>query len=117
QAEEHLTLTLNRFANRDDQPDGRHIGLPVETRTYEVVKPPTAALRLGWQELRNLSTSLVPLDQFEPASSKTIPYEQWDWRKLWNPLIEPGGIANTRLRLIEHVRTVYRPDNLDVAML
>lgn len=40
QNETHLTLTLNRFANRDDQPDWRHLGLPVESRTYEVVKPP-----------------------------------------------------------------------------
>jgi hypothetical protein len=115
QNETHLTLTLNRFANRDDQPDWRHIGLPVETRTYEVVKPPMTTLRFAWQDLRDLVEALVPLDQVEPSTAKIIPYEQWDWRRLWNPLTEPGGIANTRLRLIEHVRTHYRPDDLGVA--
>ena len=50
----------------------------------------------------------------------TIPYEQWDWRKQWNPQSEPGGfvndvVANTRLRLIEHVRTLYRPDDMGEA--
>lgn len=116
QNETHLTLTLNRFANRDDQPDWRHIGLPVETRTYEVVKPPAAALRFAWKELSDLVEALVPLTQVEPPITKTIPYEQWDWRKQWNPQTEPGGLVNTRLRLIEHVRTLYRPDDLGVAL-
>ncbi|MGF1614664.1 MAG: SpvB/TcaC N-terminal domain-containing protein [Gammaproteobacteria bacterium] len=111
QNETHVTLTLNRFANRDDRPDWRRIGLPVETRTYEVVKPPTASLRFAWEELRDLAEALVPLDQVEPSAAKTIAYEQWDWRKQWNPQAEPGGPANTRLRLIEHVRTLYRPDD------
>ncbi|MBC7816824.1 MAG: toxin, partial [Planctomycetaceae bacterium] len=117
QNEAHLTLTLNRFANRDDQPDWHRIGLPVETRTYEVVKPPTAALRLDLKKLSDLLETLVPLDQVEPDLAMTIPYEQWDWRKSWNPDTEPGGLRNgqpthTRLRLIEHVRTYYRPDDL-----
>ena len=115
QNESHLTLTLNRFANRDDQPDWRHIGLPVEQRTYEVVKPPATSLRFAWEELRDLVEALVPPDQVEPPPAKTIPYEQWDWRKQWNPQTEPGGIANSRLRLVEHIRTLYRPDDLGVA--
>ncbi|HKO95844.1 MAG TPA: SpvB/TcaC N-terminal domain-containing protein [Pyrinomonadaceae bacterium] len=115
QIEEHVTLTVNRFANRDDQPDWRHLGLPVETRTYEVVKPPAATLRLTWEELRDLTENLIPLNQVEPAPANTIPYEQWDWRRLWNPATEPGGLLNSRLRLIEHVRTLYRPDDLGIA--
>lgn len=115
QNETHLTLTLNRFANRNDEPDWQRIGLPVETRTYEVVKPPPTSLRFAWEELRDLVESLVPLDQVEPPTAKVIPYEQWDWRRQWNPQTEPGGTAHTRLRLIEHVRTLYRPDDLGVA--
>lgn len=112
QNETHLTLTLNRFANRDDQQDWRHVSLPVETRTYEVVKPPTATLRFAWQELSDLFDALVPPAQVEPPTSNTIPYGQWNWRQQWNPQLEPGGLTNTRLRLIEHVRTLYRPDDL-----
>jgi RHS repeat-associated protein len=115
QNETHLTLTLNRVVSREDQMDWRHIGIPVETRTYEVVKPPVAAFRFVWEELRDLFEALVPLDQVEPLEAKTIPYEQWDWRKQWIPLTEPGGLLNTRLRLIEHVRNLYRPDDLGVA--
>ena len=116
QNETHITFTINRVVNRDDQPDWRHIGLPVETRSYELVKPPAASLRLSWEDLRTLTESLVPLNQIEPASAKTIPYEQWDWRKLWNPVIEPGGTTNSRLRLLEHVRTHYRPDDLGASL-
>lgn len=115
QNESHLTLTLNRFANRDDQPDWRHVGLPVETRTYEVVKPPAVSLRFTWEELSDLVEALVPPEQVEPTVVKTISYEQWDWRKQWNQETEPGGQANTRLRLIEHVRTLYRPDDMGAA--
>ncbi|MGH8524383.1 MAG: toxin TcdB middle/C-terminal domain-containing protein, partial [Gammaproteobacteria bacterium] len=117
QDETHLTVTLNRFANRADQADGHRVGLPVETRTYEVVKPPVAGQRFTWKELSDLVTVLSPLEKQEPALANTIPYEQWDWRKQWDPQTEPGGLVNgipinTRLRLIEHVRTLYRKDNL-----
>jgi len=89
----------------------------VEARTYEVVKPPTASTRFTWMNLSDLVTALVPPDQYEPPTVKTIPYEQWDWRKQWNPQTEPGGlindvVVNTRLRLIEHVRTRYRKNDL-----
>jgi RHS repeat-associated protein len=112
QNETHLTLTLNRFANRDDQPDWYRVGLPVETRTFEVVKPPRATQRFTYTELSDLVTALIPLAQDEPAATKTIPYERWDWRDQWNPQAEPGGMTNTRLRLIEHVRTRYRNNDL-----
>ncbi|NYT10461.1 MAG: hypothetical protein GKC09_11120, partial [Methanosarcinales archaeon] len=115
QSEMHLTLTLNRFVNRDDEPDWRRIGVPVETRTYEVVRPPAATLRFTWEELHDLVVALVPLDKHEPPLMKTVPYEQWDWRVHWNSQAEPGGSVNTRLRLIEHVRTLYRPDDLGVS--
>src|SRR5262249_20760510 len=58
----------------------------------------------GWDEMRDLVRDLVPAGQVEPPTDRTIPYEQWDWR--------PGGTAGARLRLIEHVRTLYRPYDL-----
>ncbi len=115
QAETHITLTLARFAKLDDLADLYRVGLPVETRTYEVVKPPTAALRFSWDAMSQLATALV--GQHEPPQANTIPYEQWDWRKHWNPQNEPGGLVDgrpqhTRLRIIEHVRTCYRGNDL-----
>ena len=115
QNEIHLTLALNRFANHDNELHWRRIGLPVEARTYEVVKPPATALRFTWAELHDLDEGLIPLDKDEPALNKTVPYEQWDWRRHWNSQAEPGGLVNTRLRLIEHVRTLYRPNDLGVS--
>lgn len=117
QNETHLTLTINRFANVTKQTDGYRTGLPVETLTYEVVKPPTPAQRYTWKELNDLVTVLIPLDQHEASSENVIPYEQWDWRKQWNPGDEPGGLIDgtapyTLLRLIEHVRHLYRPNDL-----
>lgn len=121
QNETHVTLSLARFANRDDERDWHRAGLPVETRTYEVVKPPAAGPRLSWQQLSDLVAALVPLDQHEPPQANTIPYEMWDWRKRWNPQDEPGGLVNgipvhTRLRLIEQVQTIYRKDDLTVLL-
>jgi RHS repeat-associated protein len=112
QEETHVTLTINRVANRDDQWDWRRIGLPVETCTYEVVRPPTAGFRFRWDALRTLAATLIPLDKFEPSAATTIPYEQWDWRSRWDSDAEPGGPGKSGLRLIEHVRTLYRPDDL-----
>ncbi|HEX7445239.1 MAG TPA: toxin TcdB middle/N-terminal domain-containing protein, partial [Methanothrix sp.] len=115
QNETHLTLTVNRFANQDGNPDWHRIGVPVEARTYEVVKPPVTTLHFTWEELNDLVKALFPLDKDEPLLDKTIPYDQWDWRKTWNPQTEPGGLDNTRLRLIEHVRSLYRPNDLGVS--
>ena len=85
QSETHLTLTLNRFGNRDDRPDWRRIGLPVESRTYEMVKPPAPALRFSWKALNDLVAALVPVNQHEPVPTKTVAYERWDWRRTWDP--------------------------------
>ncbi|HVX29973.1 MAG TPA: toxin TcdB middle/N-terminal domain-containing protein, partial [Nitrolancea sp.] len=84
QNETHLTLTLNRVANRDDDPDWRHVGLPVETSTYEVVKPPSTGKHLEWQELHDLCATLIPTGQFAPPVELSLPHEQWDWRTNWN---------------------------------
>jgi RHS repeat-associated protein len=113
QKQTHLTVTVNRFANRPDEQDWYRVGLPVETRTYEIVKPPEPTITDTWIDLfpgapiAALTAGLFPLDQAEPDAAKLWPYEKWDWRV--NAAHAP---TDTRLRLIEHVRTVYRRDDL-----
>jgi RHS repeat-associated protein len=113
----HVTFTLSRFANRDDQAAWYRAGLAAETRVYEVAKPPQAAGRYRWEALRDLLRALVPEDAIAPAPANTIAFASWDWRKAWNPQAEPGGLiagvpVHTRLRLIEHTRTIFRDEGL-----
>ena len=115
QAATHMLLTLNRVANEDAATDWRRTGQAVEARTYEVVKPPTAALRFGFDEVAALLAALIDPASKVPPAAKTLPYGQWDWRSAWNPVAEPGGVAHSRLRLIEHLRTLYRPNDFGAA--
>ncbi|HEY5741129.1 MAG TPA: SpvB/TcaC N-terminal domain-containing protein, partial [Terrimicrobiaceae bacterium] len=117
QNETHITLRLNRFTNRDDDVEWYRTGLLVEALTYEIVKPPSGAKRIEWQAMHDLLRALVPAGRGEPALPYTIPYEQWNWREIWNAQTEPGGLISgqpvyTRLRLIERVRTLFRNDDL-----
>ena len=110
----HATLTLNRFANESERPDWYRIGLAVESCTYELVKPPTPGHCYDFDELCALINALCRRGK-TAGRRETIPYEQWDWRRRWDQHAEPGGKATTRLRLIEHVCTLYRKDNLSGA--
>src|SRR5262245_26180043 len=113
QKQTHLTLTVNRFANRPAELDWYRVGLPVETRTYEIVKPAAPTITdthidlFRIEDISTLTAGLFPLDQPDPPASKLWPDEKWDWHR--NAANAP---SNTRLRLIEHVRTVYRRDDL-----
>jgi len=113
QQQTHVTLTVNRFVNRPDELDWYRIGLPVETRTYEIVKPPAPTITdtridlFGFEAIAALTADLFPLVQLEPGAAKLWPYAKWDWHR--NAANAP---PDTRLRLIEHVRTVYRRDDL-----
>ena len=113
----HLLFFINRFVNNDARTDSYRVGLPVEARTYDIVKPPAENPRFSWDDMNRLMMAMIPADQLEPPAALTIPYEQWNWRESWNPQTElggviQGGIPHTRLRLIEHTRTLYRKDNL-----
>ncbi len=114
QKETHMALTVNRVTNEPDEPYWYRIGLPVETRMYEIVKPPEPAINNSFVELFKfddmvtITTRLFPADRDEPDISKVWPYKKWDWRN--NSANAP---YETRLRLIEHIRTLYRKDNLD----
>src|SRR5205085_26660 len=89
-------------------------GVPVETRTYEVVKPPEPTTSdflipfFKFDAMSVLINGLFPLEQAEPDEHKFWPYEKWDWRT--NNANVP---AETRLRLIEHVRSLYRRNSLN----
>ncbi len=122
QEETHITFTVNSFINSPElhikfpqlySPeylDWYRVGLPAETQTYEIVKPPepavtdTSVALFKIEDIRTLIKGLFGLDRDEPDPSKTLPYEKWNWRKA------PPG--ETKLRLIEHVRTLYRKDDL-----
>jgi RHS repeat-associated protein len=122
QTETHIILTVNRFINSPELPikfpdryspeylNWYRVGVPSETQTYELVKPPepvvtdTSVALFKFEDIRTLTEGLFGLDRDEPDPSKTIPYEKWNWRKA------PPG--ETKLRLIEHVRTLYRKNDL-----
>lgn len=113
QKQTHLTLTTNRFINKIRERDWYRVGVPVETRTYEIVKPPEPVITarriepFKFAQLEKAAADLFPLDQIEPATANIWPYEKWDWRT--NPANAP---AQARLRLIEHFVTRYRKDDL-----
>jgi len=113
QKETHITLTINRFANQTDAADLYRVGLPVETCAYEVVKPPDPQIAqariipFSFESMESLAGDLIPTNSAEPPVVKLWPYEKWDWRA--NRANAP---SDTRLRLIERVRTRYRKDNL-----
>jgi RHS repeat-associated protein len=117
QARVHLTLTVNRFVNHANEDDWHRIGVPIEARTFEVVKPPepfvttTSVQRLGFDAMRALMATLFPLTEADPPTATSWPVGKWDWRT--NPANAPG---ETRLRPIEHVRTIYRRDDLSAPL-
>jgi RHS repeat-associated protein len=120
QAQTHIKTTVARVANRPVETDWYRTGLAVETRTFEVVKPiepsPGGLPRLRFDAVKALIESLFPAAQEAPSASQLIPYENWDWRRSWVPALEPGGPGVSKLRLIEHVRTLYRKDDLSAPL-
>jgi RHS repeat-associated protein len=121
QAETHIVLTLSGWANQDkalplEGEDWYRAGAPVETRTYEVVRPPAGDSRLGFEATCDLIESLVPASASSPPDTNTIPSEDWDWRAQWDPVALPGGGANARLRLTAHTRTRYRANDLSALL-
>lgn len=132
QLETHLTFTINRFANEARQDDWYRIGMPAETRTFEIVNVPEPKafgpiiVPYSFTEVCNLLEGtddpgqpvegLFPSNKTDPASDKLWPYEKWDWRTKHANAPGDGQLGletETKLRLIEHVRTYYRADNLD----
>ena len=103
-----MVLTVNRFANRGEQPNWYRVGAPVESQTFEVVKPPqpTNGWRFSFEESRSFTQQLFPTTLQTPDMALLWPYQKWNWRD------EISTLKGPKLRLIEHVRTVYRKDDL-----
>ncbi len=116
QAATHIVLTVNRFAHHAGEDDWYRTGVPVETRTYELVKPPEPVVAAGlvalfsYRTISDLVERLFPCATAAPSTASSWPYEKWDWRR--NAAQAP---PDTRLRLIEHRRTLYRPDDMGAA--
>lgn len=94
QAEIHITYTENTVTHAIEAEDDYRTPLPSESRTYELtgLTPPAGHDRFTPTEMLAAGTDTAP-----------IPYEQ-------SPT--PGV---PQKRLIEHVRTLYRPDDLGLA--
>jgi RHS repeat-associated protein len=96
----HVVLTVNGFTNAVDEPGGHRTPMPCESQVYELsnVAVPAEAL-LGVDEVRALCDAAAD-------GAHDLPYEH-------------GGSAPDDAvyrRLVEHVRTLYRPDDLTAVL-
>jgi RHS repeat-associated protein len=100
QRKHHITWTENRFTNALDKDDVHRTPLPAESRTYEL----TGYNFTGGRE-RFEFDDLVTFDgdEVKLEFDSEIAYEE-------------TATTGTTRRLIEHVRTLYRRDNLDGAL-
>lgn len=109
----HITFTANRVANYSREQDWYRVGLPIETRTFEIVNPwepersGPRVIPFQFNRIHDEMESLWPEAQQDPLGERLWPYENWDWRRQADQ--QP---LDTRLRLIEHVRTLFRPDDM-----
>ncbi|MEU7429879.1 SpvB/TcaC N-terminal domain-containing protein [Streptomyces sioyaensis] len=87
----HIVLTDHDYTNAVEEPDSHRVPLPCRTRAFEVLALRPAGDRFTHAEL---TRALTGIDQ-------TIPYQDWD-----------ALPAKPALRLTEHVRTLYRSDDL-----
>ena len=99
QARTWITYTENRFTNGVTEDDHYRVPLPAESRTYELTGylPEGDADRFSFDEWTR--------DGFDlPARAAEIPYEA-----------SAGGVDEEK-RLIEHVRILYRRDDLTAVL-
>lgn len=94
QAEIHITYTENRVTNTIAATDDYRTPLPCESRTYELtgLVLPADHNRFTLVEMLTAGTGAAPIDYEQSPTSGVL-----------------------QKRLIEHVRTLYRPDDLGVA--
>jgi RHS repeat-associated protein len=92
QAQRLLTCTEQTYTNPVELPEVYRAPLPCESRRYELVDPAQSGPRLDFEATRSAVLAAEPLEYQEEFS--------------------PG---RTQKRLIAHVRTRYRPDDLGAA--
>ena len=94
QAQMLVTLTHNRVTNKPSEPDWYRLGVPVETRTYEITgATPQSEIFTRFELTQALATA------------SEITYET-----------QPTAPAKQK-RLIEHIRTIYLKDDLSEPLL
>jgi RHS repeat-associated protein len=91
QAEIHITYTVNSVTNATESDNDYHTPLPSETRTYELtgLNLPTDQNRFSLADILTAGTSAEPIDYEQSPTSGVL-----------------------QKRLIEHMRTLYRPNDL-----
>ena len=92
QAEWHITGAENSFTNPVDAADAYRAPAPSESRSYELAGLAAGPALLGFDQLR------AAIATAEPLAYEEVFTPEW-----------------VQKRLIEHVRTVYRPDDLGAA--
>jgi RHS repeat-associated protein len=99
QTQSLVTYTENRVTNAVDKADDYHTPLPSESRTYELTgyKP---------KDERNGRFTISDFVTETPEGLKHVFDEETSYELL------PGAGAGRQRRLIEHVRTLYRSDDL-----
>ena len=107
----HITFTENLFTNLINEPDDYRTPLPCESRTYELLKAnPVDPPELPIPEVTNLFRfeKLNEVIATVSDGNHDLPYEDWD--------IDEKTLPAPRRRLIEHVRTLYRRNDLAGAL-
>ena len=113
----HTTYTENMFTNPVvDREDAYRTPLPAETRMYELRKPQQEKSRNEpTTKLYQFNALLSHVDQARD-SHHDIEYEDNDFTKAKEAAANDAAEADKYFRrLIEQVRTLYRPDDLGVA--
>lgn len=112
QKETHLIFNTNSYINEPDNNGWYRTGLSYENISFEVVRPPETKevgkiiqlYKFGF--LKDLMENLFPEADLFPENIKLVPYQDWNWRN------DTDGSNDTKLRLIEHIKTLYRKDDL-----
>ncbi len=92
-----ITYTKSNFTNDINTNDSYRLRLPAEVMTYELTGVGKKSFYYSVEDLTDILTV-----------AKEVEYYQYD---------EPSAAGNSQKRLIEHIRTIYRSDNLKDALL
>jgi RHS repeat-associated protein len=108
----HITCTENRFTNAVVDTDTYRTPLPAETCTYELRKPEQEMSQDGSTRLFQFDQLLSHINQAGDGNHD-INYEDIDFKKAKDAAANNAGEKEKYFRrLIEHIRTLYRKDDL-----
>jgi RHS repeat-associated protein len=109
----HITCTENTFTNPIiEESDDYRTPLPAESRTYELRKPEQEKSPDGLTRLYSFDAILAHVNQAADGNHD-VEYEDFLFEKAKQAATnDPEEGEKYFRRLIEHVRTLYRPDDL-----